>query len=85
MIIIGIALAAWGSIKTYNRLVDKDPEGTHQKVESFFQGAEMLRTIAAFVTSVFYVLRGVFRPVGQVQPRQVGGMGFGRQLASDTD
>jgi hypothetical protein len=82
--IIAIGIAAIAAVKTYDRAAKADPEGTHTKVESWFQGAELLRTIAAFVTSLFYVLRGHFRPVGQVQPRQ-GGLAFGSRLASDAD
>lgn len=82
--IISIGVAAIAAIKTYNRMSHQDPDGTQSRVESIFQGAEMLRTIAAFVTSVFYVLKGQFRPVGQLQPRQ-GGLTFGSRVASDVD
>lgn len=81
--IIAIGLAAIAAVKAYNRMLAADPEGTHTRVESVFQGAELLRTIAAFVTSLLYVLKGNYRPVGQIQPRQ-GGLSFGR-VASDPD
>jgi hypothetical protein len=82
MTIIAIAVAALAALKTYQRAERLDPEGTRSKVESIWQGAELVRTIAAFITSLFYVLKGMFRPVGQIQPRQ-GGLSFGSRLASD--
>lgn len=82
--IFSIGVAAIAAIKAYNRMSARDAEGTQTRVEAIFQGAEMLRTIAAFVTSLFYVLKGQFRPVGQLQPRQ-GGLAFGSRLASDAD
>lgn len=83
MTIIAIALAAFAALKTYQYAEKQDPEGTQSKVEAIWQGAELLRTFAAFITSLFYVLKGQFRPAGQVQPRQGGGLSFGSRLASD--
>lgn len=82
--IIAIGLAAIAAIKTYNRMSVADPVGTHTRVESVFQGAEMLRTIAAFVTSLLNVLKGNFRPVGQMPIRQ-GGLSSFTRVASDAD
>ena len=83
MTIITIALAAYAALKTYQHAEKRDPEGTQSRVDAIWQGAELLRTFAAFITSLFYVLKGQFRPAGQIQPRQTGGLAFGSRLASD--
>lgn len=82
MIIIGIGIAAFLAWRTYDELSRTNPEGMRAGVVRIFQGAELVRILAAFVTSLFYVLGGNFRPVGQ--PLRATRLSFGR-CASDED
>lgn len=85
MIIIGIGLAAFLALRAYQAMVATDPEGTKGKVDVLFQGAEMIRILAVFATSFFYVIRGTFRPVGLVARGGTARLPFGGQTASDAD
>lgn len=87
MILIGLGIAAFVALRVYRAAMARDPEGTRAKVDVLFQGVELVRTLAVFVTSFFCVLRGNFRPVGQaVQLRQgTTRLSFGGQTASDDE
>jgi hypothetical protein len=87
MSIFLIGLAALGALTAYNHQNEADPEGTHEHVNGIFQGAELIRTVAAFVTSIFLVFRGSFRPQGMnsgLRPQVAGGgPRFGRANGDD--
>ena len=86
MIIIGIGIAALLAIRAYKAMAAADPDGTKTKVDAIFQCAEMVRTLAAFATSFFFVLQGRYRPVVATTPTQIGTqrLAFGA-AASDGD
>ena len=62
MFLIGIGIAAFLARKAYDHMVEVNPEGTRSGIDRIFQGAELIRTIAAFITSMFLIFRGQFRP-----------------------
>lgn len=85
MIFIGIGIAAFMALRTYQAMVAADPDGTGNKVDQTLQVMEMIRVLAAFATSFFFVLRGNFRPIGLVARGSSARLAFGSQTASDTD
>ena len=62
MILIGIGVVAFLAMRAYQAIARSDPEGTKTKVGAVLQAAELVRVLAAFVTSLFFVLQGRFRP-----------------------
>ena len=85
MILIGIGVVAFLALRAYQDAARIDPEGTKARVGAIFQAAEMVRVLAAFVTSLFFVLQGRFRPA--VLPITVGSrrLSFGSRDNDEDD